>query len=102
MVDQCAVVAAKLAGRTRDEFLADENLYDATVMRLFTIGEDANGLSEAVRLRAPGVEWHQIRGLRNVIAHGYYEIAPERIWKTAAEVLPSFRAAIERLLEQLP
>ena len=102
MIDQCGVVSDGLSGVSREAFLANKMIYDATVMRLFTIGEDACNLSEAAQSLAPEIEWHQIRGLRNIIAHGYYEIAPERIWKSAVETLPSFRKGMEELLARIP
>ncbi len=102
MADQCALVVADLADFTYDRFLSEKVLYDATVMRLLTIGEDANNLTEATRELAPTVPWHQIRGMRNVIAHDYFELRPDEIWRTAIEVLPVFRSELIRLVELVP
>jgi len=96
--DQCEVLLRDLAGQTLATFIGSRLLYDATVLRLFTIGEEATHLSGATQALAANVEWHKIRGLRNMIAHGYSELDPERVWDTAAEFVPSFKQEVERLL----
>ncbi len=102
MRDQCGVLLGDLTGQTLETFIGNRLLYDATVLRLFTVGEDATNLSDAMRAQAPAVEWHKIRGLRNIIAHGYSELEPERVWDIAVEFIPSFRQEIEKLLAVTP
>ena len=47
--DQCGILLKDLGGETLATFSENRVLYDATVMRLFTIGEDAANLSEETR-----------------------------------------------------
>ncbi len=102
MRDQCGILIGDLDGESVETFADNRLLYDATVMRLFTIGEDVAHLSEATLELAPAVEWHKIRGLRNVIAHGYAELDPARVWDIAVGFVPSFRKEVERLLSLVP
>lgn len=43
----------------------------------------------------PEVQWRNIRGMRNRMAHGYFDIDLNVVWTTAQEWLPE-------LLKQLP
>jgi uncharacterized protein with HEPN domain len=52
---------------------------DAVLYRLVVIGEAAGGLSEATRAAAPEIEWQAIVGLRNRLAHAYWQVSLELI-----------------------
>ncbi|WP_294253377.1 HepT-like ribonuclease domain-containing protein [Propionivibrio sp.] len=45
--------------------------------------------------RHPEVPWRSMRGMRNRIAHGYFDIDPDVVWETVQTALPA-------LLKQLP
>lgn len=63
-------------------------------MNLFQIGETVNSLSDECREEMHGIPWHQIYGMRNVIAHGYESLQEERVWATVVDDIP-------RLAEQI-
>jgi uncharacterized protein with HEPN domain len=46
-------------------------------------------------LAHPEVPWRNMRGMRNRMAHGYFDVNLELVWQTAQEWLPE-------LLKQLP
>lgn len=72
----------------------DPDYQDVIKMNLFQIGEAVNGISEECRNDMPNVPWHQIYGLRNIIAHGYVKIKEERIWQTAQNGIPDLKQEI--------
>lgn len=51
--------------------------------------------NEAFADQPPQVPWRSMKGMRNRIAHGYFEINLETVWETIQTALPS-------LIEQLP
>lgn len=51
-------------------------------MRLLALGEEIGRLSESFTERHPNLKWYQIVGMRNRIAHGYFEIDAAIIWET--------------------
>lgn len=85
--DACAFVE----GMTRDQFFADKRTQQAVVMCLIIIGEAAMkvaaGHPDFVASR-PDVPWRSMRGMRNRIAHGYFDIDLELVWDTAQRDLP--------------
>ena len=84
-------------GVTKDDFLSDKRTQQAVVMSLIIIGEAVtkvmDGYAEFVQAH-PQVPWRSMRGMRNRIAHGYFDIDLDVVWNTVKVALPA-------LLEQL-
>lgn len=80
-------------------FKADERTAAAVLHQIFLIGEAAARLPEEIRSRAPDVPWDEIIGMRNIIAHGYFEVDLEVPWKTLRLDLPPLREQMRKLLE---
>jgi uncharacterized protein with HEPN domain len=71
--------------QTKEEYLADDKTQDAVLMRLLALGEETARLSEGFQTKHSDLDWFKIVGLRNRIAHGYFEIDPEIIWDTVTD-----------------
>ena len=78
-------------GVDRMAFLADRRTQQAVVMSLLIIGEAAAKImdAEADFVRAhPEVPWRSMRGMRNRMAHGYFETNYELVWETVSAEIP--------------
>ncbi len=82
-------------------FVGDEVLFTAVVHWIQTIGEAANGVSEAVRDQYPEVPWRQIVDMRNLLAHGYRYVDPSIVWQVVVGDLPELERQIRRVLDDL-
>jgi uncharacterized protein with HEPN domain len=71
---------------------------DAVLYRLVVIGEAAGALSEATRAAAPEIEWQAIVGLRNRLAHAYWQVSLELIDEIVEGDLDPLDEAAQRLL----
>ena len=78
-------------GMSKAEFLADERTQQAVILNLIIIGEAAAKLMDSypdeARSRA-NIEWRSMRGMRNRIAHGYYDIDLDVVWDTVSSARP--------------
>lgn len=87
-------------GLTKDDFLVDKRTQNAVVMCLIVIGEAAAKLMdkcpEYVALHTQ-VPWRNMRGMRNRIAHGYFEINLELVWETTQSALPNLITTLSKL-----
>jgi len=84
-------------GMEREAFLADSRTQQAVAMNVLIIGEVAAKLIERYPERLAihtGVPWLSMKGMRNRIAHGYFEIDMSVVWETVHRALPA-------LIEQL-
>lgn len=98
-IEQAAAEACSfVAGSSKDAFLADKRTQRAVIMCLVIIGEAATKIVDnhaAFAQAHPQVPWRGMRGMRNRVAHGYFEINFDVVWETV-------RTALPELLEQLP
>jgi uncharacterized protein with HEPN domain len=67
---------------------------------LHRIGEAVSRLEAGFVAEHPAVQWHKMKGMRNVIAHHYGFVDYRIVWRTLSDVLPNDVAAIQRILEQ--
>jgi uncharacterized protein with HEPN domain len=85
--DACSFVE----GLSKDDFLADKRTQQAVIMSLIIIGEAAtkvmDGYAEFADTHAE-VPWRSMRGMRNRIAHGYFDINLDMVWDTVQTALP--------------
>lgn len=85
--DACSFVL----GMSKRDFLADRRTQQAVVMCLIIIGEAStkviSNYSEFARHHV-SVPWHSMKGMRNRIAHGYFDINLDLVWDTVQIALP--------------
>lgn len=85
-------------GMTLDEFLQDPRTQQAVIFNLMILGEVATRLIKehgAFVAAHPAVPWSSMKGMRNRLAHGYFDIDLAVVWETVQSNLPA-------LLTELP
>ncbi len=87
-------------GMTYHEFLKDRRTQDAVIRNFEIIGEATKNLPNDLKARYPTVEWKQIAGLRDIIAHGYFRIDYEVLWGIISDSLPAFGKDIAKILRE--
>jgi uncharacterized protein with HEPN domain len=78
--------------------LSDGMVFDAVSMRLVEIGEAVKRLSEETRAQEPDIPWHDIAGMRDWLAHRYFDTVHGVVEATVTHDLPPLREAIARLV----
>lgn len=86
---------AELRSRTSGHPTA---LHDAVAYNLMLIGEAVRHLPAELLNAEDSVPWGGAIALRNVLAHRYFDVEPQRVWRICDENLPTMRRAVERLL----
>lgn len=89
-------------GMSRDEFLADKRTQQAVVMSLIVLGEVATKVMDRYPDFANAqaqIPWRSMRGMRNRIAHGYFDIDLGVVWDTVQNALPGLLVAVQPLLD---
>jgi uncharacterized protein with HEPN domain len=98
MIDAVRQVCGYLEGMSREAFLDDKRTQQAVILNIIILGEAATKLlkdHEPFLDRYPDVPWRSMKGMRNRIAHGYFDINLDVVWETAQTALPD-------LLQKLP
>jgi uncharacterized protein with HEPN domain len=73
-------------------------VFDAVRIRLIEIGEAVKSIDSALLAREPGIPWIDVAGMRNHLAHRYFDTAHAIVQSTVEKDLPPLVAAVERLL----
>jgi uncharacterized protein with HEPN domain len=94
-------IERQTGGLTRESFLDDPDVQDATAYRLLAIGEAAKDLSDDLKARHPHIPWRQILGMRNILAHEYFIRESEIIWETLKVGLPELVAVCRTEVDHL-
>jgi uncharacterized protein with HEPN domain len=94
--------------KSPDDFTAsDDNLdkLDAIAMMLIAIGESFKKIdleTDGQYLKKyPEIDWHGVIGLRNVLAHDYFDIDAEEIFKICRRDIPQLLDAVRRMLSEI-
>ena len=94
--DVLAAIAVIRQHLTRGD-LSDELVIDAVRVRLIEIGEAVKTLPQALLEHEPGIPWAQCAGLRDRLAHRYFDTSRSILQATVDDDLPELEQAVRRL-----
>ena len=98
MLDAVERVLRYTDGMTKAAFLADQRTRDAVLHNLEILGEAAKKVPDARRGDLAAVEWRKMAGMRDMIAHPYFDVDPEIVWDVVQEKLRPLAAALRLAL----
>jgi uncharacterized protein with HEPN domain len=103
-LDQMQQVAVEIGdfirATSKDEFLNDVLKQRAVGMNLLMIGEVVSRLMDEfpdIVADHPEVPWMKMKGMRNRIAHGYFNIDLDTVWDTATKAVPELVETLQIL-----
>ncbi len=88
-------------GLTFEQFCVDRKTIEAAQFNFIVIGEAARHVPEDIVAQHPEVAWREMRGLRNIVAHAYFNVSLPVLWETIVSDLPPLVGALHELLEQI-
>lgn len=82
-----------------DDFFGDRKSFDAVCMNFIVIGEMVDRISDEFKLNNGEIDWKNIKGLRNIIAHDYFGVDAEEIWSIIELHIPALIESIEKIIK---
>jgi uncharacterized protein with HEPN domain len=74
-------------------------------MKLFAIGEEVKSLdkhtNKTLLQKYPMIRWKDIMGMRDVIAHQYFDLDAEKVFDTLKEEVPELLNIIKKMKQDL-
>lgn len=89
-----------IKGVPHTKFVENKTIRYAIERLLLIIGEAANHVSREFQEQHSNIEWAQIIGLRNVLAHEYGEIKMDKIYLAATKSIPALLENLEPLIPE--
>ena len=94
--------------RSVDDFLSSEQgmiVLDATCMLLIAVGESLKNLDKVTEGKLlptyPSIPWKQVKGLRDIIAHHYFDIDASQIFWILSNELTPLEQALQFFINSL-
>ncbi len=97
MLESVELAMSYVDGLSQAEFVADRRTQQAAVLNLIVIGEIATKIERDFPEFATAhsqIPWKSMRGMRNRIAHGYFEIDLATVWDTLRTALPELQGQL--------
>jgi len=98
MLDAARKAVTLTTGKTRAHVAADEIGQLALARLLEIVGEAAGKVSPEYRSAHPELPWPEMSGLRNRLAHAYFDIDLDVLLDIVAKDLPPLIGRVEKLL----
>jgi uncharacterized protein with HEPN domain len=100
LVDIVAAIEAIEGHMTRGD-LRDGLVFDAVRVRLIEIGEAVKGIDASLLVTEPEVPWPDIAGMRDHLAHRYFDTDHAIVAATIERDVPVLLRAVERLMRRI-
>lgn len=98
-LDDISAAIEAIRGHLERGDLEDGLVFDAVRVRLIEIGEAVKALSTELLATEKGLPWAQIAGMRDRLAHRYFDTSHAIVLATVSNDLPELETAVRRLAE---
>ena len=98
ILQECEFVRKYTQGIEYEDFLESDLLRHAVVRALEVIGEAVKNLPSELLEKYPQIEWKRVKGMRDRLAHAYFGVDYELLWKVVKEELPSLCKVVRDML----
>ena len=96
-IDYCKRIEEKTVNATRKTLDEDKDVLEIVCFNILQIGELAKNLSPDFLKRYP---WSEIKGMRDVVAHGYGTINLDKVWNVVSKEIKPLRKYCEAILQE--
>lgn len=79
---------------TLDDYKHDLKTKSAVERKILVIAEAATRLGAEAEILCPGPDWIGLRGMGNILRHGYHKVEDEIVWGTLKDDLPKLKEAV--------
>ena len=85
IVEHCIRIETVTGGLTKDEFLKNDDTKELSCFHILQIGELVKRFRPEFLEAYNGMPWKKIKGMRDIIVHGYGSIDFGEVWVIASE-----------------
>jgi uncharacterized protein with HEPN domain len=101
MFNEILVVEETIADLNFEMFSQNRQAVRAVLYSLAVVGEAVSSVVEELEAADPLTPWRQIRGMRNMVIHEYFQVDLEIVWQTTQLDLPTLKSSLQQILQVL-
>ncbi len=99
IVESIDAIASFIENTTWDQFVKDEVLKNAVLLKLLIVGEAASHLSKDFKAKYSPIPWKEIIGFRNFAIHTYFAVKWDIVWETASVEVNELRDRVVTVIK---
>ncbi len=99
ILDSGSAIIEFVKGMDYEQFKKDRKTYSAVIREFEIIGEAVGKIPEEIRRSRSNVEWQDIKDFRNLLAHEYFGVDLEIVWKIIQDDLPVLMDALKEVMQ---
>ena len=99
MLDAIAEIREFTDEITFEEFQTDRKTIRAVLYDLAIIGEAVRRIPPEIEASHPEIPWDDVRGMRNIVIHEYFQVDLSIIWQTLQEDLVLLESSLRQLID---
>lgn len=101
MIEVADLLARIVRGASFTDFQADPRLHGSVCWELTVISEACTRLASETRERFEDAPWQKIKGFRNRLVHGYFDLDDKTLWISATDEIPLLATQAGGVLRQV-
>ena len=101
ILDAIEEIEKYLLNTSFTDFLENSMMRFACIKQMEIIGEASKHITDDLKSKFTDIEWVQIVGLRNVLAHEYFGVDASLIWEIIKEDIPELKEKIKRVASSI-
>ena len=101
ILNAARLITGYVKGVSQKEFATNTEKQDAVIRRIEIIGEATAHLSQETRKAVPDLPLRKMRGMRNIVAHDYANVALDIVWEVATVHIAEVCRVLEKFFERL-
>lgn len=102
IIQSCDRIDEYITGHSFESFSQDYKTVDAIARNLEIIGEAVTNIPTETLVLRPEINWSDVAGFRDVIAHQYFRVKLTVVWDAINFELAGIRTAASKILGTLP
>ena len=101
ILENIKLIEESIKNLSKEEFISDKLIIDATIRRLEIIGEAVKNIPDSFRDKYDEISWKKIAGLRDIIIHAYFNIDLDTTWNIIKKDIPILKKQMEKIKKEL-
>ena len=94
------LIEHSMKNKGKTSFMKNRDLQDAIIRRLEIIGEAVKHLPLELKT-SEKIPWSDIAGMRDILAHAYFNVTLEQVWLAIIKDLPVLKIEIQKINKKL-
>lgn len=100
ILEHLEMIESFTSSLTYEEFLNDMRTKLACEKCIQNISESSIHLSQQFKIENTGFPWKEIKGMRNIIVHEYFQIDYAVVWDVIQNFVPKLKTQIQNVLKE--